>query len=297
MSATSRNTWLVPAGSFVIAVLLSLLSGPGRLAAARLPADPTGSDPCHAPTKKDGENDAGGTVDGAKITTEAQGRAGEFGYASDIEWFLRKPSGDVRFFGGAKNGAKGGGDHHHKSNTTMRGWELVKGAKASQCCHPATLDTQINLSVQAHVSVPGPGGTNTSSMWVSVAMDEFADNCAEDRPLKKTITRTLSLTVTRTVDANGKLTDTVKATDSENPGLPNPPIDSAGYATLDVTLKGFEPWFFQKKTQMDYRGIATIVKVQAEKGNNQVAEALTYAFKPSSKYSVADDGTLNECKN
>jgi hypothetical protein len=277
-------------------MLLSIVSGPSRFIIARQTGAPTGFDPCHIPTKKDGDDDAGGKSDGKAFHTDAQGMAAEAGYVNDVEYFRRKPTGEVRYFAGAKNGAKVPG-LDSKKNSSMRGWTLIHGAAADNCCHTATLQTGILLNNAALIPKPAAAGLSVVTVEAEGSVDQFADNCAESRPLKKEISRKIGLLALRSRDAFGNVTDIVDAFDSENPGMPNPQFDSAGSVTLQVTLKGTENWFFTKKTHMEFKGTATIKKVQAGAGQDQRAEGTAWVFKSSSKYSDADNGNLNQCSN
>ncbi len=292
---TPKNSWWIPVGSFLIALLLSVVAGPARLVVARMAADPTDTDTCHIPTKKDGENDAGGKSDGKHFKTEAEGSAAEAGYVNDVESFRRKPSGEVRYFAGAKNGAKVPG-LESKQNSSMRGWTLIHGASADNCCHTATLQTLILLFTQAKITKPTMAGTSWVEVRATATVDEFADNCDEKRPLKKPLLRSIEMTAQRTMFADGSFNDKVQASDTDAPNA-NLQFDADGVAKYQVYMTGEENWFFKKKTEMEYTGKALIFLVSAGPGPNQRSEGTSWVFKPMSVYSDADNGKLNECRN
>ncbi len=294
MESTSRNTWLIPVGSFAVAVLLALLSGPASRASARMPQEQTVSDLCHLPTRKDGENDSGGKADGKHLKTPDEVVNASTNYVNDFETFFRKANGYVRYSAGAKNGAQVPG-LEKKKNSTMRGWKHVHGA--TDCCHTATLETNIRLQTLAKIPKPTVAGKSEVLAEAEVTMDEFADNCAAKRPLKKKPARTIILTATREMDSNGLVTDDARGFDSDSAFTVNLNFDSIGVVIHRATLTGTDNWFFEEKTHMTYEGTATLRKVISGPGQNQLAEGTAEVFGSISVYGVADNGNPNSCSN
>ena len=127
-------------------------------------------------------------------------------------------------------------------------------------------------------------------------MDQFADNCAKNRDLKKKSARSTFLSATRELTTTGVLRDRAVGSDS----VGNPTFltySSAGFVRHEVVFENTENWFFEEKTQMDFDGEATISKVEAGPGAAQVAEGTAWVFKSPSQYSVADNGNINKCSN
>ncbi|HVE43368.1 MAG TPA: hypothetical protein VNM14_26055 [Planctomycetota bacterium] len=296
MSATSRNAWLIPVGSFVIAVLLALLSGPAIRAAARMPQQQSETDVCHEPTKKDGKDDAGGKSDGKHFKTADEGVEASANYTIDFEFFFRKANGYVRYSAGAKNGASVPG-LEKKKNDTMRGWKLIHGMLTSDCCHTATQETNIRLQTFATIPKPTVAGKSEVVAEAEVTMDQFADNCAANRPLKKKPTRSIRLTATRQLSSNGILTDQARGFDSDSTTFVNLQFNADGLVFHRATLTGTDNWFFREKTDMKYEGTATLEKVVSGPGAGQRAEGMADVFASISTYGVADNGNLNSCSN
>jgi len=151
MSTNTRNSWLIPAGSFLLAMALAFILGTPRRALARLAA--ASSELCHQETAKNGENDDVGKADNVNFNGPGPANAAEFGYTSSIVRKTRKPTGEARIFAGSKNGGKVA-EQPPLVNTSERGWELIHGQTGENCCHTLSLETKIRVEIKATVTVP-----------------------------------------------------------------------------------------------------------------------------------------------
>lgn len=297
MSKNPRNSWLIPAGSFLLALSLAFLLGTPRRALARIAA--ASSELCHQATAKDGQNDDVGKADNVNFNTPGAASAAEFGYANSIVRKTRKPSGEARLFAGNKNGAKGGPAQGPLINSSARGWELIHGQTGENCCHTLALDTKILIEIKGTVTKPVVVGTNRFHGIAMVDMEEMADNCDAKRPLKANPRRMVTLAGSRFLLRNGGDSfDHGRSYDSATHSASPAFFDGNNSIEKKATFEAKEdPWYFKKLANMIWTGKAFIEDVLSTPGQGQVTEGYTHVFKSASEYSITDSGSVNKCSN